>query len=355
MKKIGILTFSATTNYGSEAQSYALCKALRNAGYDAELIDYHYAECDYNEETISVKGLDSIIKKRYGTTEFYKFLWDRIIRQYYHNKFLKSTGVLSVKKYRINNIEETNRIYSIFMIGSDLVWDSKYCGDGYTFYLDFVDENKYKFAYAASCGNYSLNIQQKEKTKQFLSCFDRILVREKQLQEFLKKSMGMDSLTVADPTTLLENKEWEVFLGERIIKEPYVLVYMSDCHNKVIRFARSYAHRNNLKIVIVNDRNTKSLPSFLTHIWYADMICTASYHGILFSIYFQKKFAYVKRNPTNRIDQLEEVYSILSQNIEYEGFDIDKEIEWKRIKNMECQYREYSRKLLYEMVENVYK
>lgn len=39
-KKIGILTFHRTTNFGSLLQTYGLFKKIENLGYDCEIIDY---------------------------------------------------------------------------------------------------------------------------------------------------------------------------------------------------------------------------------------------------------------------------------------------------------------------------
>ena len=38
--KIGIITFHDTTNYGANLQAYSLFKAIKNLGYDCEIINY---------------------------------------------------------------------------------------------------------------------------------------------------------------------------------------------------------------------------------------------------------------------------------------------------------------------------
>lgn len=40
MYEIGILTFQRTSNFGSMLQAFALCKAVRNLGYDCDIVDY---------------------------------------------------------------------------------------------------------------------------------------------------------------------------------------------------------------------------------------------------------------------------------------------------------------------------
>ena len=46
-KKIGILTFHKSLNYGSALQAFALVQKLRELGYDAEVIDYKQNNYDY--------------------------------------------------------------------------------------------------------------------------------------------------------------------------------------------------------------------------------------------------------------------------------------------------------------------
>ena len=40
MKKIGIITFHSTINYGVFLQAYALQETLKNLGFDVEILDY---------------------------------------------------------------------------------------------------------------------------------------------------------------------------------------------------------------------------------------------------------------------------------------------------------------------------
>ena len=39
-KKVGILTFQDTANFGSALQTYALWKTVNDLGYDCEIINY---------------------------------------------------------------------------------------------------------------------------------------------------------------------------------------------------------------------------------------------------------------------------------------------------------------------------
>lgn len=69
------------------------------------------------------------------------------------------------KEYSIINIKEANLEYDGFIAGSDMIWNLNVNGDDMTSFLDFVDPDKKKIAYAASVGerdwvlrNYLKNI-----------------------------------------------------------------------------------------------------------------------------------------------------------------------------------------------------
>ena len=60
---IGILTFHDTTNFGSALQSYALCKAIRDLGGEAEIVDYQCSAIVKRENVKSTySGLKGILK-----------------------------------------------------------------------------------------------------------------------------------------------------------------------------------------------------------------------------------------------------------------------------------------------------
>lgn len=67
MKKIGILTFHKSINYGSVLQAFALSKLLKRKGYEVEIIDYEPAS--YNsqyrifEKTTSVHNVAANIRR----------------------------------------------------------------------------------------------------------------------------------------------------------------------------------------------------------------------------------------------------------------------------------------------------
>ena len=81
--KIGILTFSSNTNYGSWCQTYGLWSAVAQLGYDVEIIDYHWKKND-ELETVTIKRIIRDIKLWNGVNNFTEPLLNVFIR---HRKF----------------------------------------------------------------------------------------------------------------------------------------------------------------------------------------------------------------------------------------------------------------------------
>ena len=61
-QKVGILTFHMAHNYGAMLQAYALETAIRNLGYQCEVIDYRFP---YIDSWSRIEWFDDLIN-RYG-------------------------------------------------------------------------------------------------------------------------------------------------------------------------------------------------------------------------------------------------------------------------------------------------
>ena len=65
MKKVGILTFHNTTNYGAALQAYALQTKINHMGYKCDTIDYINKEIEdiYKPKNIKdIKGIKQFAK-----------------------------------------------------------------------------------------------------------------------------------------------------------------------------------------------------------------------------------------------------------------------------------------------------
>lgn len=355
-KKVGILTFQDSSNFGSALQTYGLWKKVKELGYEPEIIDYICEKIQKNElpEKIKWKNLKNI-KKNITTLLFSKFYFIKHDNLY---RFLKENAVITDQKYYTSNIKDTNIKYDQFLVGSDIVWSPSLTED-YSYFLNFVVEEKKKISFASSVGN-ALTTLEKEKIKPLINRFQTVTVREIQSKEWIEELYHNDVKVVCDPTMLLKREEWEKFAGKRIISEKYVLVYFNSKNNKCLNDAIQYAKKNHLKVYYINygikKANFKTIrpetiEDFLSLMLYAEHIFTASYHGLLFSLYFNRPVLFYNRAHKSRMISLSKILEIEDKNgdeIDINKYQVNND--FKKINNKIEQFRKESIDVLEEML-----
>ncbi|MCM1262177.1 MAG: polysaccharide pyruvyl transferase family protein [Butyrivibrio sp.] len=135
-KKIGLITFHDTTNFGATLQTVGLYKAIKELGLEIEIINYHCAEIDRREipkynfiaSNNKIKWLILYILGNYKNTRKHRML----------HKFLKKETTISSKKYNKKNIVFSNNEYDCYVIGSDMLWNTSFTKSDYTYMLDFA-------------------------------------------------------------------------------------------------------------------------------------------------------------------------------------------------------------------------
>ncbi|MSA01719.1 hypothetical protein GKG47_15760 [Lactonifactor sp. BIOML-A3] len=207
------------------------------------------------------------------------------------------------------NIENAGKEYSKVFVGSDIVWGRDITDNDYTYFLNFIEDKKKKYAFASSVGDYAIRGDE-NRVAFYLNDFQGIAVRENAAVEWLKSINGPKAEWVCDPTMLLTTKEWNNYIVPNNYNGKYVLVYFRDPHSKNLMDAKKYAKKNNCKVIYINydmpvsgvkNVKPKSLNEFLGLIFNAQMIFTASYHGMLFSIYYNKEFLFYTRAHKSRV------------------------------------------------------
>lgn len=300
--KIGLITFHDTTNFGSFLQTYGLYKTLLNMGYNCEVIDY---KC----KAIVKKELPKKKPLNYSIREIVKFiLIDRMTRKKYKSfyKAIKNTFHLS-KEYNIENISESNMEYDVFLVGSDILWNREITNGDMTYFLDFVNSDKIKNSFATSIGE-PWSLDEEKMISPLLKSFNHIALREKDSIEWVKKLYEKEIYSVCDPTMLLNTNEWDKFLTNYAQKfKNYILVYFYN--EVVIEDAKKYAKIHKAEVVVINyglpikgvkNVHPYEIGDFLGLIKNAKSVFTSSYHGMLFSIYYEIPFiCYGRKNGNN--------------------------------------------------------
>lgn len=195
----------------------------------------------------------------------------------------------------------------VIIIGSDQLWNKKITGYYDPFY--WADFSKYcntKVISYAVCMNTDILLAEdlsiiKNKLKNF-SC---ISVRENSLAHILQPLTSLHINVSLDPTLMVNPDLWKKSVDRTEPQSPYVLVYAILEKNVVIDFAKRFSDYKHLPLKIMSpiadaqpfsSSIKPSTPNgFLSAIAHASYVITSSFHGLAFSIIYQKDF-YVMGN-----------------------------------------------------------
>jgi len=200
MKKIGILTFHKSFNYGAFLQCFALVNRIKSDFPDVivEVIDYTALSTVKGYEKMKSAYKDSIvdmINVRNG-------LFEEV-----QSKYLPLSDYKLISDNYTELFESIKGKYDIIIVGSDAVWNWGNKGFPNAYYLG-SDLGAYKMSYAASAHGMDykkITEEQKWQLKELLNGFVYIGVREETTAQMVRYADS--SLTIhhnCDPTVLLD-------------------------------------------------------------------------------------------------------------------------------------------------------
>lgn len=310
---IKVITRHAPSNYGSMLQSIATTRTIERLGHECEIIDYQRPDERGLKSVLTQasrkKAYANPIKKllyvgiRYPLEKYAQVRFDKM-----RSKYLKMTSRCS------SHQDLKNLKADAFMTGSDQVWgptiDGRY---DRAYFLQFVDSNTPKLAYAASFGKTEFDERTVTEYKSMLAEYDKIAVRENSAVKMLH-DWGLDNCVgqVLDPTLLLDSEEWKRLLvnecdSRKYEGKKYILVYQIHNDPKLSDYAKRLAKHTGIELLRVNPylhqkyRGGKficcpDLGEFLALIDNASCIVTDSFHGTCFAINFGKQFIEILPN-----------------------------------------------------------
>lgn len=330
--KIGILTFHKSINYGSSLQAVALYNVLKNNNYNVELIDY---------EPLIYKKIYGFLYVPSNIKEFCimlsKFLLfiPLVIQKQNFIKFNSRYSKTSQEKYYFGD-ENTDKLrkYNTIIVGGDQVWNLRVADADPIFFLPKKSNYK-KITYSVSINNTNFTEDRyKDKLKEWINDFSYISIREnsglKKINNYLKINKVQN--TDLDSTFLL-NKDfyYRIMTPNRIIKKDYIFVYCISYYDDTYKAATYISNKLNIPVyTILSTRNIytlarikrngtkiikyKTSPSdFLNIINNASFVLTNSFHGLAFSIIFEKQFFAIKNYKNNQSIADERVHNIIEQ------------------------------------------
>ena len=281
---IGVLGVWYGLNYGSVLTYYALQSTLKKIGLSPLMIEKPGAADDDFERR------------------------DTHARRFANEHFQTSGTRPLDRQYELNNLCDG------FIIGSDQVWNYGISrAFGKTFYLDFADDDKKKVAYAASFGHGTDFAPEEERIliSRLMKRFDAIAVREDDGVRLCRDVYHVDATRVLDPVFLASPDDYAAFAERSRFKEaaPYMLAYILDATPEKKALLLHMSKRLGLRPVIMLDgfgnnaevnrkmlnmddcvRTKLEVYDWLYFFKNASYVLTDSFHGMCFSLLFNKQF-----------------------------------------------------------------
>lgn len=356
--KIAIMTQPLGKNYGGIMQAYALQKVLKDMGHSPITIDYQTKERGfiYKKFRLAYRLAKKATGKRqapinleskigYLTKHNQEFINANIVQSKYINESKK------LKKHFKKNS------YDAVIVGSDQTWRPKYSPNIYDFYLDFISKDKgiKRIAYASSFGvdDWEYSVEETKKCSKLAKLFDAISVREQSGVDLCKEYLGVDSELVLDPTLLLEKEDYLALIGDRYKsdKSEGVFTYFLDKTEDKKKAAEYIANElssrvyscqakhslGDLKSNKLEDYKMPAVQDWLASFANAEFILTDSFHGMVFSIVFEKPFLVIvnKERGAARFESLLEKID-LKERIVYDladicNFKVNNQIDYNKI------------------------
>ena len=290
---IGIITQPLGYNYGGIMQNYALQRVLENMGFNSITLDigYRYTNVRFFFSKIETQILNFFgIKRPYPQKPFKNkcipsktgfFIFNKIKTTKPYNRYSYSI----LKKYKIDAV----------VVGSDQVWRPIYNLSIEKMFLDFVGPKCVKIAYAASFGtdDWEYGKEDTDKCRALIQTFAGVSVREQSGIKLVKEKLMYENVKfVLDPTLLL-GKEHYLSLCNDIPQNTskYICLYVLDETQKTKEIAEKLSKQMGMPIrQIYHGSMELTVEEWLSSIRDASFVITDSFHGMVFSIIFNREF-----------------------------------------------------------------
>lgn len=339
--KIFIITIHSIHNFGSIFQALALQEYFKELGHSVEIIDYRP-----NYNLVGKRKLRTLIGKMMNLKSY-------TLKKHKFDDFIKEQMILTKRCCTHDQLKSLFLSIkdALFVVGGDQLWNPfHYCGNDRAFRLSFVNAKCRKVSYGTSLGKGTFTKKEISSLITDITDFQYISVRESSSVDLLKEN-GLQNVThVCDPVMLLPIIFYKKFIGDRMIKEKYIFVYLVDKSELISQVLNWLKENYGYKIVhvcgfrkkfesdyYVTNEGPKDVLNLLVN---AEIVVSASFHATLFSILFHKNFFSLLPGveTNNRIIDLlntlhlqsrvikdETDFSKLSISIDYKDIDVYKE------------------------------
>ena len=295
---ICLIGFWFANNYGAILTYYALYKLFENLGF-------------------SILALDSLDKYSSRYDYYSKGIAREFAEKYYSNIF---------NNINKKDLYELNNKCDMFITASDQLWNNILSKDmvsdntKYIYFLEFVENSKKKIAIATSVGDNNEKLYSdyiyNQTVKYYLSLFDYISIREQETVDFFNKNLNIKADFILDPVFLIDRKEYDKLIYDDENISDYIFCYV---YNKksVEEIVNKIAYKINKKIIFsyhTENGFIEKPEKWLSLVKNASCIITDGFHGICFSIIYNKPFLCLRwdyyESNLNRINSILHLFDI---------------------------------------------
>jgi len=287
--KIGVLTLPFNNNYGGLLQAYALQSYLQGRGHQVFSI--------FQPLSDPKRSIKQTIKRLLKIGSYVDSFQMENFRQHYFLEtlpFKKGKDFGELKRYGFDAI----------VVGSDQVWRLEYIKDELEKYFLAECQEKIKISYAASFGvdDWNGNCDETLIISSLISQFSGVSVRENTGVQICEKYFSRRGVVNLFDPTLLHSANFyrKLYDGSEVKRGNkngvYFLDYTKDKADFVREIELATAKTSNFIGRIVSKRANREFTMYpkvskwLYDFDQSDLIITDSYHGMLFSIIYQKPF-----------------------------------------------------------------
>lgn len=340
---VGILGVWYGCNYGSVATYYSLYRVVKDMGKRVLMVHRPWIE-PFDEKRMEKRHAMKFARKHYDIS----------------------------KAYNVEEIAELNEKCGTFLLGSDQLW--KYDVTkifGHSYFLDFVQDDKNKVAYATSFGADCF-LAPWDYAWKALSCMRRmnyVSVREEINVNMCEKLFGIKAVHVLDPILLCKAQYLVEIAREstREKKEGYIAAYVLDPTPEKTKALLWLAEKMGKDIVVMLDgwphlfkknQEKMGLPEYtvsgltvndwIFYIENSDFVLTDSFHGTCIALLFEKQF-YAISNPGRGASRFESLVGEFGLNGNYVNLpeeimqqELPKPLDYKRINEVLEEKRKFS-------------
>lgn len=316
MKRIGTVSYNKYynfSNYGSILQTWALHQAIKRCCPDIQpvLVDY-CMDClmdknplepfanmwDQNEEAKRRCELSLLDIERNHVK----------MQEFIENRFVKTKGIYNSSNFNSITCENLDG----FLCGSDTIFCvNEFGGFDQGFFANYECMKNKSVTYAASFSDLELRAEEYRTLDLYLQNFKAIGLRESFMLDYVKRKVSVPVQKCLDPTLLLDPEDYSPIESRMIIEEPYLLLYSRRNNPQMDEYAEKVAEKNGWRIVEIslNKSNEEKghvmyysagVEEFLSLIKYAEYVVTNSFHGLIFSVQYKKRFSVFTREYGNR-------------------------------------------------------